>query len=170
MAGFDGVRLTVNGSAVIDGNGWGGLHARVGSTIVITGNSNITNNGADTTSSGFLFPRFRAGVSASAGSVLSVAAAGGTPLIMGNSGPGILLDLASIGRLFGMTVEQNIEEGFLGRNNSTAEFVPEFGPQNALSGNGSGDLKCDNTTVLVGDFGGAQVINCASAGGGGPPN
>jgi len=123
----------------------------------------------------FLFPRFRSGISVYSGSKLSVFPnQGKIPLVTNNSGPGILLDVAAIGLLRGIDILSNAE-GFVALNNSTAEFIPEFGVPNRLEGNaivlsrggGGSDLRCDNTSVLVGDFTGVSINNCSSTGGDG---
>jgi len=174
MIGRDGARLDLRDEAVVDANGWGGIHGAVGTTVFISGNATISGNGTDTSTVNLLVPRFLSGVSIYAGSNLTVV---GAPNITDNFGAGIILDITSVGRLLGMNVNGNTEEGFLALKNSTAEFIPEFG-LNTISGNGSGDVACDNTAVLVGDFSEVGVNNCASTGGGGgggpggggPPN
>ena len=177
MTGIDGATLEAKGQAVIHNNHWGGMHGRLGVTMVIGGGVTISGNG-NSTDVNFLFPRFRSGVSVYAGSLLTVFANNSErPSIMGNFGPGIILDLGSIGRLLGMSVESNAA-GFVALNNSTAEFLPEFGFSNTLTGNRGlsrvldletkdGDLVCDNTSVVVGDFSEVGINNCASTGGGG---
>ena len=165
MSGNDGARLTLRNDAVVADNGWGGVHGRIGTTVTIRDNVIISGNGTDTSTVNLLVPRFLSGVSIYASSVLTVL---GTPQIRDNFGPGIILDVASIGRLLGMEVIGNAEEGFVALKNSTVEFIPEFG-LNTLSGNGTADVACDNTSVLVGDFSEADIETCASTGGGGGP-
>ena len=99
-----------------------------------------------------------------------VATAFGTPEVVNNGGTGVILDVGSIGRLAGMTVQGN-NVGFLALNNSTAEFVRDTA-DNVVSGNafsrggGNTDLGCDSTSVVVGDFSMVGVNNCSSTGGG----
>jgi len=181
VTGRDGSSLVFARQCSVNHNGWGGANARFGSSILITGHSIFYENGtADPNTPNFFFPRFQAGVSVTAGSNLVIFAEidEGTPAIFDNVGPGILLDLASIGRLLGMTVTGN-SRGFVAQSNSTAEFLPEFGAANTLMDNNErslslaevfettkrqgGDLVCDSTSVIVGDVSGAKIINCASA-------
>ncbi len=183
VTGRDGSSLTFAKQCSVNNNGWGGANARFGSSILITGHSIFYENGmASPSTPNFFFPRFRSGVSVTAGSNLVIFAEidEGTPAIFDNAGPGILLDLASIGRLLGMDVFRNAQ-GFVAQSNSTAEFLAEFGVANTLinnnkksltialeetketKGNVGGDLVCDSTSVIVGDVTGAENINCSSA-------
>jgi len=175
ITGRDGSSLVFARQCSVNHNGWGGANARFGSSILITGDSLFTDNGmADPNTPNFFFPRFQAGVSVTAGSNLVIFKNDdGTPDISNNIGSGILLDLASIGRLLGMSVTGN-SRGFVAQSNSTAEFIPETAPNEIKDNNGprvtkggNADLVCDSTSVLVGDFSMVDNIQCASAGGGG---
>jgi len=180
VVGRDGAGLEFAEQPTINNNGWGGVNGRFGTSVLIRGMVEVRQNGmADPSTPNFLFPRFRSGVSVTAGSNLVVFADGvGTPAIFDNVGPGILLDLASVGRLLGMDVFRNTQ-GFVAQSNPTAEFLAEFGIANTLMNNNKrsltvaviettkgkegGDLVCDSTSVIVGDVSGAEIINCASA-------
>ena len=173
VTGRDGASLTFSQNCFVGNNGWGGANARFGSSILITGNCDFTGNGtADPSTPNFFFPRFRAGVSVTAGSNLVIFRNDdGIPEILDNVGPGILLDLASIGQLLGMTVTGN-SQGFVAQHNSTAEFIPETALNTIRDNNGvrvtkvgNTGLLCDSTSVLIGDFSEVDKFQCASVGG-----
>ena len=172
--GRDGAGLVFKELSTINTNDWGGVNGRFGTSVLIRGMVEVRHNGmADPNPPNFLFPRFRSGVSVTAGSNLVVFRDGvGTPAIFDNVGPGILLDLASVGRLLGVTVTGN-SRGFVAQSNSTAEFIPETAPNEIrdndgprVTKGGNADLVCDGTSVLVGDFTMVDNNQCASTGGG----
>ena len=159
VAVFDS-RVTVGGASVIDSNGWGGVHGGSGSNLLLFGS--ITNNGGpDPAQANFFFPRFRAGVSAFSGTNLIVV---GSAVISNNTGPGILLDLASTAQLNRsidpnlVNIGMNSEPGVLALHNCTLEFneiaidttVPSF--PFVVSGNTTADLECDSSAEIYGDL------------------
>ena len=166
LQAFESGRVTVNRTARVSGNVRGGIRGTFGAFVSVQGQAVIEGNG-DNPNTDSVFFRYHSGVSAYFGTNVLIRGPidvnTGLPLddgprIVDNIGPGVLVDLNSNVRLENATVQLNSEGGLKLLHESVAELGPAA--PTTLSGNGFGDLDCDQSSLAFGDLTGVANNRC----------
>ena len=169
LQAFESGRVTVNRTARVFGNVRGGIRGSFGAFVSVGGQAVIEGNG-DNPNTDSVFFRYHSGVSAYFGTQVLIRGPidvnTGLPLddgprIVDNIGPGVLVDLNSNVRLENATVQLNSEGGLKLLHESVAELGPAA--PTTLSGNGFGDLDCDQSSLAFGDLSGVANNRCQRA-------
>ncbi len=167
LTAIESGRVTLTDQVQVADNFIGGVLSRFGGFVTVFGEATIQGNATNPDPADFFF-QYRAGIAANFGSTLLIRgpidpttgdATGPGPTIDNNLAPGILIDANSTAELTNLTGQGNIDGGVIALH----QAVVQFGKGVALSGNGPGDLDCDQTSTIYGDLGGVMQNKCNNA-------